>query len=189
MKVTKAQAQANREHIVETASVLFRKYGYEGVGIADLMAASGFTHGGFYRHFRSKADLMAEAAKCSFNNTQSSIAHIDISDFFKDYLSRTHRDFRSTGCTLAALCGDAARQHEDIKSEFLNGIEEQLSRLKRMIITHAGSTSSITRAKLMSLLAQAVGAIMISRACPDDSATANEVLEVCLSQIISQIPE
>ncbi|MBD4968170.1 TetR family transcriptional regulator, partial [Xanthomonas citri pv. citri] len=43
MKVTKAQAQANRAHVVETASALFRERGYEGIGIADLMAAAGFT--------------------------------------------------------------------------------------------------------------------------------------------------
>ena len=35
MRVTKAQAQANREHIVETASVLFRERGFDGVGVAD----------------------------------------------------------------------------------------------------------------------------------------------------------
>lgn len=46
MKVTKAQAQANRARIVETASTLFRERGYDGVGVAVLMAAAGFTHGG-----------------------------------------------------------------------------------------------------------------------------------------------
>lgn len=66
MKVTKAQAQANRAHIVETASTLFRERGCDGVGIADLMAAAGFTHGGFYKHFPSKADLMAEAGDLWF---------------------------------------------------------------------------------------------------------------------------
>lgn len=66
MKVTKAQAQANRARIVETASALFRERGYDGVGIADLMAVAGFTHGGFYKHFGSKADLLAEAATCGF---------------------------------------------------------------------------------------------------------------------------
>lgn len=60
VRVTKAQAQANREHIVETASVLFRERGFDGVGVADLMAAAGFTHGGFYKHFGSKADLMSK---------------------------------------------------------------------------------------------------------------------------------
>ncbi len=62
MKITKAKAQANREHVVATASKMFRERGYDGVGVADLMAAAGFTHGGFYRQFSSKADLMAESA-------------------------------------------------------------------------------------------------------------------------------
>lgn len=51
VKVTKAQAQENRARIVETAATLFRERGYHGVGVADLMAAAGFTHGGFYKHF------------------------------------------------------------------------------------------------------------------------------------------
>lgn len=54
MKVSKAQVQANRAHIVQTASVLFRERGYDGVGIADLMAAAGFTHGGFTSTLRPK---------------------------------------------------------------------------------------------------------------------------------------
>ena len=62
MKVTKAQAEANRALVVETASRLFRERGFDGMGVADLMAA-GFTHGGFYKQFGSKADLMAEAGQ------------------------------------------------------------------------------------------------------------------------------
>ena len=52
MKVTKAQAQANRGHVVETASPLFRDRGYGGIGVAHLMAPGGFTHGDFYKHSR-----------------------------------------------------------------------------------------------------------------------------------------
>ena len=62
MRVTKAQVEANRAHIVETASKLFREHGYDGVGVAEHMAAAGFTHGGLYNHFRTKADLIAEAS-------------------------------------------------------------------------------------------------------------------------------
>ena len=69
MKVTKAQAQANRAHIVETASQLFRERGYDGVGVADLMAAAGFTHGGFYKQFGSKTDLIAESTACGLAQT------------------------------------------------------------------------------------------------------------------------
>src|ERR1044072_8421855 len=69
MRVTKAQAEQNRAHIVATAARLFRERGYDGVGVAELMAAAGFTHGGFYKHFRSKADLIAESATGSMAQT------------------------------------------------------------------------------------------------------------------------
>src|SRR6478609_484564 len=85
MKVTKAQAQANRAHIVETASTLFRERGYDGVGIADLMAAAGLTHGGFYKHFGSKADLMAEAAANGFSQSAANVSGIDAATFVKEY--------------------------------------------------------------------------------------------------------
>jgi TetR/AcrR family transcriptional repressor of nem operon len=123
MKVTKAQAQANRAHIVETASTLFRERGYDGVGIADLMAVAGFTHGGFYKHFGSKADLLAEAATCGFAQSAAKAEGVDAVEVVKQYLSREHRDARGEGCTMAALCGDAARQPESIKTAFATGVE------------------------------------------------------------------
>ncbi len=129
MKVTKAQAQANRAHIVETASTLFRERGYDGVGIADLMAGAGFTHGGFYKHFGSKADLMAEAATCGFAQTAAKAEGVDAMEFVKHYLSREHRDAPGDGCTMAALCGDAARRTESIKTAFAAGVESLLANL------------------------------------------------------------
>lgn len=116
MKVTKTQAQENRTRIVETASELFREHGYDGVGVADLMAAAGFTHGGFYKHFGSKADLVAEASACGMSQTVALTGTVDVPGFVRQYLSREHRDARATGCTLAALGGDAARQPEAVKA-------------------------------------------------------------------------
>src|SRR5689334_5960391 len=115
MKVTKTQALENRAHIVETAATLFRERGYDGVSVADLMAAAGFTHGGFYKHFRSKADLMAEAAASSFSQAAANLAGVDAVAFVNEYLSRKHREALGNGCTLAALSGDAARQPASIK--------------------------------------------------------------------------
>ena len=80
MKVTKAQAEANRALVVETASQLFRERGFDGVGVADLMAAAGFTHGGFYKQFGSKADLMAEATACGIAQTAALAEGVDASD-------------------------------------------------------------------------------------------------------------
>lgn len=180
MRVTKAQAQANRAHIIETASVLFRERGYDGVGVADLMAAAGFTHGGFYKHFSSKADLMAQAAECGMAQTLEQTAGVDAADFFERYVSRAHRDARGTGCTLAALCGDAARQPDDVKAVFAEGVERLLSLVAQVDDGSASDESQQqNRVRAINQLAMAVGAIVLSRACPDDSALAEELLQAC----------
>jgi len=67
MRVTREQAAANREKIVEVASRLFRKHGFDGIGVADIMKAAGLTHGGFYGHFESKDDLAASGATCNLS--------------------------------------------------------------------------------------------------------------------------
>ena len=63
MKVSRQQAAANHERIVEEAAKLFRERGFNGIGVADLMKSVGLTHGGFYGQFASKEDLMAQAAE------------------------------------------------------------------------------------------------------------------------------
>jgi TetR/AcrR family transcriptional regulator, transcriptional repressor for nem operon len=186
MKVTKEQAMENRARIVETASILFRERGYDGVGVADLMAAAGFTHGGFYKHFRSKADLMAEAAANSFSQSVANIAGVDAAAFIKEYVSRKHRDTFGKGCTLAALSGDAARQPKSIKKAFAAGIESQLATLDQKDGVVGEKAKREARAKRIDTLAHVVGAIVLSRACPDDSPLADEILEVCRTRILSQ---
>jgi TetR/AcrR family transcriptional repressor of nem operon len=199
MKVTKAQAQANRARIVETAATLFRERGYDGVGVADLMAAAGFTHGGFYKHFGSKADLMAEAAACGFSESAAGSEGIDIAAFIKQYLSREHRDTPGTGCTMAALSVDAGRQPEQVKQAFADGIERLLT---SMVSKHgaSGATNATNatnatsaaakreaRARSIDAIAQLVGAVVLSRACPDDSPLADEILQACESGALSRL--
>ncbi|TCV66217.1 TetR/AcrR family transcriptional regulator [Pseudomonas fluorescens] len=184
MKVTKAQAQANRARIVETASRLFRERGYDGVGVAELMSAAGFTHGGFYKHFRSKAALMAEAAAFGFSQTAARSDGVDIDEYVKTYVSRWHRDRRSDGCTLAALGGDASRQPEAIKAMFAEGIERMLADIERDGSVLGDGDREKARAKAIDMLAHAVGAIVLSRACPDDSFLADEILNVCRAELL-----
>jgi TetR/AcrR family transcriptional repressor of nem operon len=186
MKVTKAQAQANRTRIVEKASTLFRERGYDGVGVADLMAAAGFTPGGFYNHFRSKTDLMAEAAACGLAQTVAKADGADMVEFVQQYLSREHRDAPGEGCTMAALGGDAARQPEPVKAAFAAGLENLLAVLERKDGDADPNGQREMRAKRIDAIAHAVGAIVLSRACPDDSSLADEILEVCRSAILSQ---
>jgi len=188
MKVTKAQAQANRARIVETASHLFRQRGYDGVGIADLMAAAGFTHGGFYKHFGSKADLMAEAAHCGFEQGAARAEGVDAQAFVSYYLSRKHRDDLSDGCTVAALSGDAARQPESTKEVFAAGIESMLQGLAGGVGAQDDSgCKRDLRAQRIETIAQVVGALVLSRACPDDSPLVDEILKVCRAAALSRL--
>lgn len=187
MKVSKAQVQANRAHVVETASTLFREHGYDGVGIADLMAAAGFTHGGFYKHFRSKADLMAESAACGIAQTAAMTAGVDKSEFVRHYLSREHRDSRAGGCTMAALGGDAARQPEAVRATFADGIESLLAAMRSEAESPDDADAGRARARLLNILMHAVGAIILSRACPDDSPLADEILEACRAEILASL--
>ena len=188
VRVTKAQAQANREHIVETASAVFRERGYDGVGVADLMAAAGFTHGGFYKHFGSKADLMAEASANSLARSLARAEAIDVQGFIDVYVSRDHRDGRGTGCTMAALSGDAARQSDTLKDAFAQGIERTLQTLGEKYPLGPDAPPGQAREKVIELLAQAVGAIVLSRACPDDATLADEILEVCHARMTASLP-
>ena len=188
MRVTKAQALENREHIVKTASAIFRERGFDGVGVADLMAAAGFTHGGFYKNFGSKADLMAEASANSLAQSLISAEALSIKDFIDVYVSRAHRDARATGCTLAALCGDAARQSGDLKSAFAGGIESTLQSLSEKSPNGPDAPAGEAREQMIDLLARALGAIVLSRACPDDSALADEILAVCHAKMTASLP-
>lgn len=185
MKVTKAQAEANRALIVETASRLFRERGFDGIGVADLMAAAGFTHGGFYKQFGSKADLMAEATACGMAQTLALSEGVDASTFVRHYLSREHRDSRATGCTMAALGGDAARQPEAVRTAFVDGIERLLAALAPQ--QGDPDTAVQTRARLLDALAHAVGALVMSRACPDESPLADEFLALGRDAILEAL--
>ena len=187
MKVTKAQAQENRARIVDTAAALFRERGYDGVGVADLMAAAGFTHGGFYKHFGSKANLMAEAAESGISQRLCNGGAADMTEFVSHYLSREHRDGRGAGCTMAALSGDAARQSDAVKATFANGIESSVAAFRRQVPSEGDVDANEARAKMIDTFAHAVGALVLSRACPDDSPLADEILGVCRQRILASL--
>lgn len=187
MKVTKAQAEANRALVVETASQLFRERGFDGVGVADLMAAAGFTHGGFYKQFGSKADLMAEATACGITQTAALAEGVDAPTFVSHYLSREHRDGRATGCTMAALGGDAARQPESVRLAFAVGVENLVALLIKEGGDSMAANAAQARARILDVLAHAVGALVMSRACPDGSPLTDEFLAVSRDAILESL--
>lgn len=100
MKKSKAEAAQTRRRIVQTASEKFRDNGIDAIGLTELMAAAGLTHGGFYRHFESKAHLVAEACTVGMDPLIASCAAAASKGGGRDGLER----FQSGGtCSSSAI--------------------------------------------------------------------------------------
>ena len=130
---------------------------------------------------------MAEASASGLFKSLEGAESLDIPGFIDVYVTREHRDGRGSGCTMAALCGDAARQSDDLKATFAEGIEHTLQTLGDKYPTRPDAASGEGRKKMIDLLSRAVGAIILSRACPDDSALADEILEVCRAEMFASL--
>src|SRR3954464_3892736 len=116
MKVSREQAARNRERIVEAAAQRFRERGFEGIGVADLMKEAGLTHRGFYGHFSSKEDLIAEASERVLMGSLALFTKVaerapdPLPAIASAYLTTGHRDNPGEVCLLAALGPDVSRQ-------------------------------------------------------------------------------
>ncbi|MES2432648.1 MAG: helix-turn-helix domain-containing protein [Pseudomonadota bacterium] len=186
MRITKEKKQENHERIVTIASEMFRERGFDGVGVADLMEQAGLTHGGFYNHFASKEALIAEASAKGFDDTAARYAGYSAVDAIDAYVSRAHRDARGQGCPAAALSCEAARQPEQTRSVFGAGIEGLVAALAADMARNQPADAKL-RAQAISVFAQAVGAIVLSRACPDDAVLADEILDACRSDCLQAL--
>jgi len=172
MRVTREKAAENRERIVAAASQLFREKGFDGVGVDAIMAGVGLTHGGFYRHFRSKDELAAEAVS---RGLAASAAKQDdcssLRDFVAGYLWPAHRDDPGGGCVIAALGSDIARQGQGVRRALTAYVGEHLARLARRI----GGRRQAARQRAIATLSGLVGALVLARAV-DDPALSDEIL-------------
>src|ERR1700743_2883262 len=110
MRVSREKAAQHRERIIDAAGALFRAKGFDGIGVADIMKAADLTHGGFYGHFSSKEDLVAQSNKRMMAGAAERRVKITASDakepfraLLDRYLSPQHRDDPGHGCGFAAL--------------------------------------------------------------------------------------
>ncbi len=171
MRVSRQDAAENRERVIETASEMFRTNGYDGVGIATLMKASGLTNGAFYKQFDSKEALLAEAtahALCEnvegWRETLESDGDDPLAATARWYLSKRHLDHRGKGCAYATLAAEAPRHDESIARTFDEGIHQTLD----AIVASAG-TGDPGRDETTALrhLSRLVGALVLARAVGD----------------------
>ncbi|MFF3584972.1 TetR/AcrR family transcriptional regulator [Streptomyces mirabilis] len=140
-RVSQAQAQENRQRVVATASRMFREKG-TAVSVADLMKAAGLTHGGFYKQFGSKEDLVDEAITHAFDeqSAHSTVATEEQAGdheaarrtLIENYLSVWHRDHPGEGCPVSGFATDLGRepgQAARAQDVYINGVRNRAARL------------------------------------------------------------
>jgi TetR/AcrR family transcriptional repressor of nem operon len=175
------EKQKTHERIVTLAAKRLREEGLEGIGVADLMKEAGLTVGGFYKHFASRDELVAEAvglAVGSWRRQQEENgidpASIPLADFADNYLSVRHRDQRGEGCAYAALTADIARSGESVRAIATEGmrrnIETMTARMPQADAADARRNALIATC----LMAGAVGLARVA----NDEALSDEILEV-----------
>ena len=186
MKVSREQTAANRERIVEAAAQLFRERGFEGIGVADLMKEAGLTHGGFYGHFSSKEDLIAEASARALTQSLAlwgklaERAHGDsLTAIAGAYLTSKHRDDPGAGCLLAALGPDVSRQGPAVRRAVTDYVRSACDLLANLV---PGKSKAARRQKAMSTYATLVGAMVMARAV-NDRALSQEILDAALASV------
>ncbi|WP_275785315.1 TetR/AcrR family transcriptional regulator [Pararhizobium gei] len=172
MRVSRAQAEENRDRVIDVASRLFREHGFDGIGLKDLMKGAGLTQGGFYKQFASKDNLAALASRRAMESATRrwSSAANDSADPLKAvmafYLSPDHRGEKAEGCPLVALGSDAARQSAEVRQPFEDGMRAHFEVLEELI---GDDKSPETEKKAMAILSLMVGAVMLSRIMEDEN--------------------
>jgi TetR/AcrR family transcriptional repressor of nem operon len=173
---SQADKAASHQRIVKAASRGIRRDGIDNVSVAELMSQAGLTHGGFYRHFDSRDELMAEAVADAleqgakrFTTSAAPGGQAALSAIIDGYLSRFHRDKPETGCAVAALPGDIARADPQCREAYARQVRSYIGVLTELM--PAGDSDD---AQL--ILAALIGGLVLARAV-GDRALSNEILD------------
>src|SRR2546428_8803266 len=141
MRYDDTHKERTRARVLAEAAAAIRGKGVERVGVAEVMAGAGLTHGGFYAHFKSKDDLLTEAISYMFDDAYASfLRHTEgrapadaLSNYIDAYLATSHRDDRAHSCPLAALSGDLPNMPALARARFADGTERLVAALAKLV--------------------------------------------------------
>jgi TetR/AcrR family transcriptional repressor of nem operon len=180
--------QSTRQRILASAARLFNRKGFSEVTIAEIMTAAGLTHGGFYRHFKSKDELYSEviaqflcrppepwqtkpAERCALGQPFARYV-VDA------YLSREHLADVDGSCPLIGLPSDAARGNHAVKAAYRQ-VAESMIRL-----FEANLSGPKAREQALVFVSLCVGGMVLARGI-DDDALGSELRESAQQHILA----
>ncbi|MCW8193411.1 TetR/AcrR family transcriptional regulator [Proteobacteria bacterium 005FR1] len=153
----------SRERIVNAAARRIRECGLNGFSIADVMKDAELTHGGFYGHFASRAELMAAALEKALHESEiyEESTQPSLNRMVRQYLSRTHRDTPISGCAVSALASEVVRSDEQTRAIMDAHLQRHVETISRAVQRADGEQLAIPITCLM------VGALTLSRLVND----------------------
>ncbi|HEY0844960.1 MAG TPA: TetR/AcrR family transcriptional regulator [Noviherbaspirillum sp.] len=188
MRYSRDHKQETHNRIVQKASERFRAEGVDAVGVASLMQSVGLTVGGFYAHFGSKEDLIAEACSSGFAGTIERFrAYIDskpkgekMASLVDAYLSKRHRDDPAQGCVIAANGAELARHPVPTRAAFSAELGTWVALIEQVMREDG------VRGDARSIISTMVGAIVLARAV-DDSTLSDAFLTSARQSVLGNL--
>ncbi|CAA9496316.1 MAG: Transcriptional regulator, AcrR family [uncultured Sphingomonadaceae bacterium] len=196
MRYSDQHKPQTRSRIVTAAARQLRIKGPDQLGVAAVMADAGLTHGGFYAHFGSKDDLIAEAVDAMFDDARRQTRALDdaLADetadlgaafraYLTSYLSPEHRDQPERGCPLPALSSDMARVSGVTRARFVQGVDKLASKIEAVMIRLGVADP---RAEAHGVLAAMIGSVGMSRAVgkgPLSDAVLRDTLQTLIGKL------
>jgi TetR/AcrR family transcriptional regulator, transcriptional repressor for nem operon len=181
-----SRKEATHERIVETAARAIRRSGYGGTGVAEIMKEAGLTHGGFYAHFDSREEMLAEAADRAGADGMALLERVaaatpkkPLEALLRTYLSKEHVEGVETGCAVAALGSEMPRQAPKVRRAATRRIKEMIDLVARQS-PDWGQPGAHERALVT--VATAVGALVLARAV-DDPKLSDAVRQAALNHL------
>jgi TetR/AcrR family transcriptional regulator, transcriptional repressor for nem operon len=175
MRYPKDHNDAVRARIVSSAAAALRRDGLDGVSIPALMKSVGLTHGGFYTHFESRDQLVAEAVAAASACSAAAVfaQETALSQSLQRYLSPQHLACPQDGCVVAALGTDGARQLQPVRGAFAKAARGLLALVEKKL--HPAKRAGAPSDEALRLTATMVGAVVLGRLV-DDPGLAGRIL-------------
>ncbi|GAA0592879.1 TetR/AcrR family transcriptional regulator [Kribbella sandramycini] len=186
-RASKAEMAQHRADVVQATARLVRERGSAGVSVQDVMSEAGLTHGGFYKHFGSKDELIGIAATEAFDEVLVRLADAIAApdgraQVLQEYLSIEHRDDPGQGCACTALADDSihAGPGSPIRTAYIEGVDKTLEAFR------AFEPGTDTRRRAIADLATLVGAVTLARAT-SGTLLSEEILGTVLDELTERV--
>jgi len=158
--------------IVKDASARVRAEGLSGAAVSAVMRDAGLTHGGFYKHFASKDELLVESLKEGFQEIIDTLVRAAEQSapgeawktIVNTYLRPEMCEYPEHGCPLATLAPELARVDRSMKPQI---VAELVNYKSHMAPFMPGRRTTDKERAFFAIFSTMIGAIEIARLLPD----------------------